>query len=278
MERKRNPEATISLTRTLMAILAHPDDESLGFGGTLVKYATEQADTHLICATRGERGRFFDNTNRPSLEEVGRVREKELAEAAGVLGLHSVNHLDYLDGDLDRADPAEAIPRIVGHIRRLKPRVVLTFPADGAYGHPDHIAISQLAGAACVAAADQTYAPEAGEAHRVDKLYWIAWPKEQWDAYQAAFKKLTTTVDGVERQAAPWPEWAFTSVIDTRDHWRTVWEAIQCHKTQLAIYEKLDSLSEEQHHVLWGKQLFYRVYSTVNGGRKVETDLFEGIE
>ena len=261
----------------LMAILAHPDDESLGFGGTLIQYAEQGVETHLICATRGERGRYFDNTNRPSLEEVGRVREQELKDAAAVLGLHSVAHLDYLDGDLDQAPVTEAIERIVRQIRTIKPQVVMTFPADGAYGHPDHIAISQLAGAACLAAADSSFSPQLGEPHAVSKLYWIAWPKEQWDAYQAAFKKLTTTVDGVERQAAPWPDWAFTSVIEAEAHWPKVWQAIQCHKTQLAIYETLESLTEEQHRVLWGKQFFYRVYSTVNAGRKRETDLFEGL-
>lgn len=270
-------EVPITQPLRLLAVLAHPDDESLGFGGTLVRYADEGVQTHLVCATRGERGRFFDNEDRPSLEEVGRVREQELQAAAKELKLQSVTHLDYIDGDLDQVDYREAVARIVRAIRKIRPQVVMTFPADGAYGHPDHIAISQLAGAACVAAADVSYAPDQGEAHRVSKLYWIAWPKAQWDTYQATFKKLTTTIDGVERQATPWPEWALTTLIDSEPHWRTVWRAILCHKTQLSIYGKLGSLSEEQHRLLWGRQYFYRVYSLFNGGRKRETDLFEGI-
>ena len=71
----------------LLAVLAHPDDESLGFGGTLAKYSAEGVETHLVTATRGERGRFGsqDKTAEPS--EVGRVREAELRAAAVVLGL-----------------------------------------------------------------------------------------------------------------------------------------------------------------------------------------------
>jgi len=260
-----------------MAVLAHPDDESLGFGGSLVKYAREGVATHLVCATRGERGRFFDNSERPDQTEIGRVRAKELQAAAVVLGLTSVAHLDFLDGDLDQANSVEAVARIVTHLRRRRPQVVVTFSADGAYGHPDHVAISQFTGAACVAAADPDFAPESGAPHRIHKLYWIAWTTVQWDAYQQAFKKLVSKVDGVERQASPWPDWAVTTEVDATAHWQTVWQAIQCHQTQLAIYEKLGQLPEETHRLLWGRQTFYRVFSLVNSGRPKENDLFEGL-
>jgi len=84
-------------------------------------------------------------------------------------------------------------------------------------------------------------------------------------------------VDGVKRAARPWPAWNITTRIDARLYWKTVWDAVQCHQTQMAIYQKLAELSESDHQALWGSQEFYRVFSTVNGGRKVETDLFEGL-
>ena len=262
----------------LMCILAHPDDESLGMGGTLARYAKEGVETYVVTATRGERGRFGDAAVRPPLHVVGEVREAELRAAAKELGVRETFFLDYIDGDLDRADPVEIQNKIVGLIRKIRPHVVLTFGPDGAYGHPDHIAISQFASAAIVAAADAAYAA-AGDAvpHRVSKFYYLAWSKPKWDAYEAALKKLVVTVDGVERQVSAWPQWALTSVLETEDVWETVWRAVCCHQTQMAIYGKLEHLSAENHRALWGTQEFYRVFSCVNGGRQVETDLFEGI-
>jgi LmbE family N-acetylglucosaminyl deacetylase len=259
----------------LLAVFAHPDDESLGLGGTLAYCAAHGVETYLVTATRGERGRFFDNSDRPSDEEVGRVREAELRAAAAELGVRDVSLLGYWDGTLDRADPEEAVSRIVAHMRRIRADVVITFGPDGAYGHPDHIAISQLTCAAVVAAADPRFGE--GGAHRASKLYFLAWPPRIWDLYQSVFKRLVSVVDGVERQASAWPEWSLTTRLDARPHWRTAWRAIRCHRTQLAAYERLDELTPEQHEVLWGDQHFYRVLSTVNGGRALETDLFAGI-
>jgi hypothetical protein len=84
-------------------------------------------------------------------------------------------------------------------------------------------------------------------------------------------------VDGVGRQARPWPEWAITTTIDTRPVWQTVWRAVSCHQSQLATYDRLKDLSPEHHEALWGRQSFYRALSTVNGGRMREADLFEGL-
>ena len=84
-------------------------------------------------------------------------------------------------------------------------------------------------------------------------------------------------VDGIARQANPWPDWAVTTEIDTSAYWPVVWKAVCCHQTQMSIYGQLEQLAEEQQRALWGSQEFYRVYSAVNGGRKMETDLFEGL-
>ncbi len=262
----------------LMCVLAHPDDESLGVGGTLARYAHEGVETYLITATRGERGRFGDAKERPAAEVLGKTREQELLAAARLLGVKDVRFLDYLDGDLDRADPAEVIARIVSHLRRVRPQVVVTFGPEGGYGHPDHIAICQFATAASVCAADPGYGTADGmKPHCLSKLYYMAMTEARWKAYQSAFKDLKSTVDGVERRATPWPDWVVTSSINSSAHWQTVWDAVLCHKTQLSIYSKLKDLSEEDHRILWGTQEFYRVFSTVNGGRRLETDLFEGL-
>jgi LmbE family N-acetylglucosaminyl deacetylase len=267
----------------LMCVLAHPDDESLGVGGTLAKYASEGIATHLITATRGERGRYGDALESPGLEVVGRTREKELLDAARELDIQEVNFLDYVDGSLDRADPTEAVGKIVEHLRRVRPQVVITFGPQGAYGHPDHIAICQFTTAAVACAADPDFGVPNGSLHssrkhhRISKLYYMAWAKGKWEAYQAAFRNLKVMVDGYERQASPWPTWAVTTRIDTRLFWPRVWRAVTCHKTQMAIYGQLENLSESHHEALWGSQEYYRVLSSVNGGRRSETDLFEGL-
>ncbi|HSG99035.1 MAG TPA: PIG-L family deacetylase, partial [candidate division Zixibacteria bacterium] len=225
---------------------------------------------------------FGTATESPGLEVVGRARETELRQAAALLGVREVNLLDYIDGEVDRAPAAEAAARIAALIRRHRPQVVMTFGPEGAYGHPDHIAISQYCGAGIVAAADAGAEDPAGgliegAAHRVSKLYYMAWTAAQMEGYQAAFKRLVSVVDGVERQATPCQDWLITTRIDATERWRTVWQAVLCHKTQMAVYQKLAELDERYHKTLWGDQTFYRVFSLVNGGRAIETDLFDGL-
>lgn len=268
-----------------MAVLAHPDDESLGMGGTLAKYARDGVEVFLLTATRGDGGRFRGlprgDPQHPGRAALATIREAELRAAASVLGVSEVTILDYEDQRLDAANPSEAIAQITRELRRVRPDVVVTFGPDGAYGHPDHIAISQFATAAVVAAADGRFTigdvASRSEPHSVSKLYYLAWPTSTWAAYQSALRRLSSTVDGIERTPTPWPDWAITTMIDTRDVWATVWQAVACHESQLGTYERLQSLSPEHHQSVWGRQSFYRVFSTVNGGRTRETDLFEGI-
>jgi LmbE family N-acetylglucosaminyl deacetylase len=252
----------------LMCVLAHPDDESLGTGGALAKYATEGVATYVVTATRGERGRFDDKGTKPGLEVVGRTREAELHAAARELGVREVSLLGYMDGELDSADSVEAAEKIAAHIRRVRPQVVVTFDPFGAYGHPDHIAISQFTAAAVTRAAD---------VHQVSKFYYFVNGERKWAAYQAAFKTLTSTVDSTVRVATAWPDWSITTKVDARDVWQTVWRAVQCHRTQMSIYKNIGNLTEDDQKTIWGAGEFYRVFSLVNGGRKTETDLFEGI-
>jgi len=268
----------------LLAVLAHPDDETLGLGGLLARCADEGVATYLVTATHGQSGRYHDarpgDPGHPGLEGLARIREAELRAAIALLGVRELHLLGYVDGKLDQADPREVIDRIAAHVRRIRPHVVVTFAQDGGYGHPDHVAICQLATAACVRAADagSAGAELAGLApHAVAKLYYMAWSAGAMAAYQEAFKTLVSKVDGVDRVNQPWPDWSLTTVVDTRAYWPTVWQAVLCHDSQVGNYAKLKDLSPQGHEELWNRATFYRVFSTVNGGRKQESDVFEGL-
>src|SRR5512139_368973 len=137
---------------TILAVLAHPDDESFGMGGTLAHYARSGCDVYLVCATRGEAGEM-DPEHLDGFESIAEKRESELRCAAENLGLKEVFFLPYRDsgmpGSPDNLHPRaqinapleEVAGRVVKFIRELKPDVVLTFDPIGGYRHPDHIHI-----------------------------------------------------------------------------------------------------------------------------------------
>ena len=88
--------------------------------------------------------------------------------------------------------------------------------------------------------------------HRVSKLYWMAWDRAAFDGYERAIGgRLAAKVDGVERLATPWPDWLLNARVDARAHWRTVWEAVQCHASQVVNYAGFPTLSEAEHRELW---------------------------
>jgi LmbE family N-acetylglucosaminyl deacetylase len=262
----------------LMCVLAHPDDESMAAGGLLAAYAAEGIETYVVMATRGERGWYGDPEAYPGPAALGRIRAAELCAAADVLRLREVRFLDYCDGELDRAAPNEVIGKIVAALRQIRPQVVVTFDPTGFYGHPDHIAIAQFTTAALLAAADPDFLPALDDApHRVAKLYYLAPDPDTIAAFAGAFGTLQIEVDGVERRSAGWPAWAPTTRIDAAAHWRTAWQAVACHRSQLPAYAQLAALLDAQHARLWGVQTLYRALSFVNGGREIERDLFAGL-
>ncbi len=152
LERPREP--------SLLAIFAHPDDESFTIGGTLARYAAEGVEVSLLCATQGEAG-----IKGISPEEAARVREQELRAACAVLGVREVRFLSYRDGELAQADPAEVTAKMAQAMRELRPQVVITFGPDGISGHPDHVAVSRQAAAAFDAVAGEGF---------VRRLYYVA--------------------------------------------------------------------------------------------------------
>jgi LmbE family N-acetylglucosaminyl deacetylase len=262
----------------LMTVFPHPDDETLGTGGLLAHSAAQGVEITCLVATRGERGWQGRPEDNPGLEALGRLREAETRAAASVLGVQEVVFLDYLDGEVDQAEPREVIAQIVREVRRVRPQVVVTFPPDGNYGHPDHIALSQFTGAALVCAAAADYAAGGLPAHCVLKFYYMVDSKPIVDFFVAKFGAIEMHIDGVKRTHVPWEAWAITTRVDVSAHWRTVWQAALCHASQTEGFrEVVEKLSEDEQRRAWGEATFYRAYSLVNGGRKTETDLFEGL-
>jgi LmbE family N-acetylglucosaminyl deacetylase len=171
----------------ILASYAHPDDEQ-GVTGTLRLCLDSGIRAAILCATRGEAGEIAD----PQLatpETLGEVRERELRQAAAVIGIHDVFFLGYRDSGMDgtpenkdprafvNADEHEAVGRIVKVIRDFRPTMIMTFDESGAYGHPDHVAIHHLTVKAFHAAGDPTRYPAAGPAFQPRRLFVSSIPR-----------------------------------------------------------------------------------------------------
>lgn len=130
----------------ILVVYAHPDDESFGPAAILAKYAGEGAKIFGLVATRGEHGNT-DLRPRPSTEELGRLRERDLREAAALIGFTRIVVLNYHDGTLAGVPPRELEDHVMEAIRRDRPQVIITFGPGGITGHPDHLAIHRAAAA-----------------------------------------------------------------------------------------------------------------------------------
>lgn len=177
----------------LLAILAHPDDESFMAAGTIAKLVDRGVRVALVCATRGDQGSAGD----PPLcsrDELPAVRERELRDACAILGVSSVEVLDYRDKQLASASVDEIRVSLVAAIRRERPRVVLTFDPNGVNGHVDHCAISRFAMDAVTMAADERALPALGAPHRVSRVIWPG-PPMPWDEWRPATLAAMPGVD-----------------------------------------------------------------------------------
>ncbi len=169
--------------KTLLVVLAHPDDETFGMGGTLALYARKDVEVHLICATRGEMGEI-DPEYKQKIKSAACLRTQELRCAAEVLGIHHLHFLNYRDSGMPGSDandhpkalasqPVEQVAKEVAHlIRQIQPDVVLTFDPIGGYRHPDHIAIHKASVRAFDLASDEAFDdPNGLPPHQPEKLY-----------------------------------------------------------------------------------------------------------
>lgn len=174
--------------QVLLAVLAHPDDESFGMGGTLAYYARRGVDVHLVCATRGEAGEV-DDKYLQGFKTIAELRVNELRCAAGLLGLAGVHYLDYRDSGmagspenqhpqaLAAAPVDEVAEKIAIWIRQLKPQVVVTFDPIGGYRHPDHIAVHKATVKAYTLASDPSVAAGGLAPFQPRKLYFHTIPR-----------------------------------------------------------------------------------------------------
>ncbi len=174
--------------KTILAVLAHPDDESFGMGGTLALYAERGVNVYLVCATRGEVGEAPPELMK-GYSSVAELREAELRCAAGKLGLKDVFFLNYRDsgmpGSPDNSHPRalaaqpldEVAENVACYIRKLQPQVILTFDPIGGYRHPDHIAIQRATVKAFEMAADPGIITENLPPYTPQRLYFHVFPK-----------------------------------------------------------------------------------------------------
>jgi LmbE family N-acetylglucosaminyl deacetylase len=176
------------MTKKILAVLAHPDDESFGLGGTLALYAKRGYETYYVCATRGEAG-TVDEEHLNGFKDTAELRTHELMNAAKHLGLKEVFFLGYRDSgmpgmeennhpDAQIQHPIEEVAgKVVKYIRELKPDVVITFDPIGGYKHPDHIHIHKATTFAFANADNASFYPEAGEPFKPQALYFQVFPR-----------------------------------------------------------------------------------------------------
>jgi LmbE family N-acetylglucosaminyl deacetylase len=176
------------MPKTILAVLAHPDDETFGLGGTLALYARKGYDTYYVCATRGEAG-TLDAEYLDGFKDTAELRTNELMRAAKILGLKEVFFLDYRDSGMPGTEENkhpdaqinhsidEVAGKVVKYIRELKPDVVITFDPIGGYKHPDHIHIQKATVLAFEKADDASFHPEAGSPFKPRALYFQVFPR-----------------------------------------------------------------------------------------------------
>ena len=277
--------------KRLLAVVAHPDDETFGMGGTLAYYARQGVEVHLICATRGEVGEV-EPRMLEGFSSVGELRENELCCAADVLGLKKVHFLDYRDsgmpGSLENQHPSalvqapvdEVAMRIAKLIREIQPQVVITFDPIGGYMHPDHIAIHQATVLACDMAADNSIVSDE-PSFKPAKLYFHIFPR--------GFLKIMVAVMPLAGKDPS--KWGKNGDINLK---AILAEKFPTHarinyKKVAVIREKASACHASQggdrqsgYIVSWLLRLFssnesyMRAYPPVINGR-VEKDLFEGL-
>jgi len=176
------------MTKTILAVLAHPDDETFGLGGTLAFYSQKGYNAYYLCATRGEAG-SVDEEHLVGYKDTAELRSDELMRAAKILGLKDVFFLGYHDSGMPGMEANkhpdaqinhsidEVAGRVVKYIRELKPDVVITFDPIGGYKHPDHIHIHNATLLAFEKADEASFHPEAGAPFKPRALYFHVFPR-----------------------------------------------------------------------------------------------------
>jgi len=279
------------MTRSLLAVYAHPDDEVFGAGGTLARYAGQGARVVLACATRGEVGEISD----PSLatpDTLGEVRERELREAGKALGIADIRFLGYRDSGMAgapenddprcyyRADPDTAVRQIVALMREIRPQVVITFEPFGGYGHPDHIAVSRYTTAAFDAAGDAARYPDLGSVWQPRRLFYSLIPNRFFRELRERMEQLGLDTSHIRRPdeipGRP-PDEVITTVMDVADFTAAKWAAANAHRTQFGPNSLFRQVPEAMIQQMIAQEYFIQARPN-DGSEPVTGDLFAGLE
>ena len=281
------------MTKTILAVLAHPDDESFGLGGTLALYASKGYDTYLVCATRGEVG-TVDEEYLNGFKDIAELRTEELTRAAKHLGLKEVFFLGYRDSGMPGTDDnkhpdaqinhpiAEVAGHIVKYIRDLKPDVVITFDPIGGYKHPDHIHVHQATLLAFEKADDPNFHPEAGSPFKPRALYYQVFPR--W-----FLKWMTRLLSLTGKDPTKWGrngdinlkelaevEFPVHVRLDIRSVSEIKKQAGAQHASQGGVGMRRGLMGFVS-RVFGEKEDYMRAYPPVNGRFRRKHDLFDGI-
>jgi len=234
----------------LLVVMAHPDDESMGCGGLILRHSRAGVPVNLICATRGEAG-WMGKPRGAVEEDLAQIRAGELEEAAAALAIGGVELWNYPDGGVSGIDPQELTQRIWEDIKRLKPRAVVGWGPDGGYGHPDHISIG-----ACTDAAVSAMA----EGDR-PALYHLAADEQTANFYRDVMR-LTGTDGSLPVQAQDHVDF----VIDLdADEVMMKLRAIDCHHSQLEEWRIALRDHPELMQAGYGREPYITVSSRGNG-------------
>lgn len=277
----------------LLAVLAHPDDETFGMGGTLALYARRGHDVYLVCATRGEAG-TVDPEYMRGFRTVGELREAELRCAAEHLGLKDVQFLGYRDSgmpgspdnhhpDAQIAHPVDGVAgKIVSHIRQLQPDIVVTFDPIGGYRHPDHIHVHKATKLAFERADDPAFHPEAGKPFNPRALYYHVFPRRYWRLLTQIMpifgvdpRRWGRNKD-IDLKALTEFDFPTHVRINVEPVSRVKAEAGACHASQ-GGRQMRGGLMGLLARFTGDRESYMRAFPPVNGNHRITADLFEGI-
>jgi N-acetyl-1-D-myo-inositol-2-amino-2-deoxy-alpha-D-glucopyranoside deacetylase len=248
--------------RTVLAVFAHPDDESLACGGTLARLADAGVRVILMCASQGEAGSISDAALVPD-GNLGGVRTRELRDAAAILGVAEVIVLDHSDGNLRWKDSPQFENEIVDAVRRNRADAVITFDEDGLYWHIDHIGVH-----------DRTWDAVASMGADAPPLYFVSMQRGVMRGIvDAAHKGGVTTVSSfwgitpdVFGLSAPAPSF----VVDVRAWVPRKLAALRCHRTQMGPNNPMAWIDDEEARRWLGLEQFRRAPIEATGAPLLE--------
>ena len=235
----------------VLAVFAHPDDESLLAGGTLAACARAGREVSLLSLTRGEAGSIAD----PALAAgagLGGVRARELAAAGELLGASATECLGFPDGSLEWADADAARDAVAERIAARAPAAVVTFAPEGLYWHPDHLAAHRFV----VAAVADAAAPP--------RLYGATWPLGLAERVVGELRArgLASDLWGLDAAAFGAPESEIDLVVDVERFLDVKLAALRAHRTQVGAAHLLHELPADLAARLLGREHFVRLGAT----------------